>query len=193
MSKTVSGQGFYPGFELWVEQFCHLKFVGLYSSTQLLLLCLNHLWFPLLSLFSRRSQVIEKFEALDIENAEHMETNASGGAALSSETRQGRSEKRVFPRKRVRNSSKVSWKMKPGILQLRIEGSATGFVLGWEFGVAGSSSRSQTSVCTQSVQIFLLCSLSPAVDQSRKSGCLFLLHNTKGNFRSGMARPIRTE
>ncbi|XP_038006700.1 myosin phosphatase Rho-interacting protein isoform X6 [Motacilla alba alba] len=49
---------------------------------------------------NRRSQVIEKFEALDIENAEHMETNAPGGAALSSETRQGRSEKRVFPRKR---------------------------------------------------------------------------------------------
>ncbi|XP_063270705.1 myosin phosphatase Rho-interacting protein isoform X3 [Prinia subflava] len=49
---------------------------------------------------NRRSQVIEKFEALDIENAEHMETNAAGGAALSSETRQGRSEKRVFPRKR---------------------------------------------------------------------------------------------
>ncbi|NXH48595.1 MPRIP protein, partial [Dicaeum eximium] len=49
---------------------------------------------------NRRSQVIEKFEALDIENAEHMETNASGGAALCSETRQGRSEKRVFPRKR---------------------------------------------------------------------------------------------
>ncbi|NXE26407.1 MPRIP protein, partial [Ardeotis kori] len=49
---------------------------------------------------NRRSQVIEKFEALDIENAEHMETNASAGAALSSETRQGRSEKRVFPRKR---------------------------------------------------------------------------------------------
>uniref|UniRef100_A0A493TEU2 Myosin phosphatase Rho interacting protein n=1 Tax=Anas platyrhynchos platyrhynchos TaxID=8840 RepID=A0A493TEU2_ANAPP len=48
----------------------------------------------------RRSQVIEKFEALDIENAEHMETNVSAGAALSSETRQGRSEKRVFPRKR---------------------------------------------------------------------------------------------
>lgn len=60
----------------------------------------------LLSLFSRRSQVIEKFEALDIENAEHMETNVSGGAALSSETRQGRSEKRVFPRKRVRCSAK---------------------------------------------------------------------------------------
>lgn len=55
----------------------------------------------LFSLFSRRSQVIEKFEALDIENAEHMETNVSAGAALSSETRQGRSEKRVFPRKRV--------------------------------------------------------------------------------------------
>ncbi|NWX23349.1 MPRIP protein, partial [Aegotheles bennettii] len=49
---------------------------------------------------NRRSQVIEKFEALDIENAEHMETNVLGGAALSSETRQGRSEKRVFPRKR---------------------------------------------------------------------------------------------
>ncbi|NXI42423.1 MPRIP protein, partial [Galbula dea] len=44
---------------------------------------------------NRRSQVIEKFEALDIENAEHMETNVSGG-----ETRQGRSEKRLFPRKR---------------------------------------------------------------------------------------------
>uniref|UniRef100_H9G525 Myosin phosphatase Rho interacting protein n=1 Tax=Anolis carolinensis TaxID=28377 RepID=H9G525_ANOCA len=44
---------------------------------------------------NRRSQVIEKFEALDIENAEHMETNTS-----TSETRQGRSEKRVFPRKR---------------------------------------------------------------------------------------------
>uniref|UniRef100_A0A452HIA5 PH domain-containing protein n=1 Tax=Gopherus agassizii TaxID=38772 RepID=A0A452HIA5_9SAUR len=49
---------------------------------------------------NRRSQVIEKFEALDIENAEHMETNASAGLSLSSETRQGRSEKRVFPRKR---------------------------------------------------------------------------------------------
>ncbi|XP_015673299.1 myosin phosphatase Rho-interacting protein isoform X2 [Protobothrops mucrosquamatus] len=46
----------------------------------------------------RRSQVIERFEALDIENAEQMEINASSG--LSSETRQGRSEKRVFPRKR---------------------------------------------------------------------------------------------
>nr|XP_056722304.1 myosin phosphatase Rho-interacting protein isoform X2 [Euleptes europaea] len=48
----------------------------------------------------RRSQVIEKFEALDIENAENMETNTSSGSTLSSETRQGRSEKRVFPRKR---------------------------------------------------------------------------------------------
>uniref|UniRef100_A0A8C9ETH6 Myosin phosphatase Rho interacting protein n=1 Tax=Pavo cristatus TaxID=9049 RepID=A0A8C9ETH6_PAVCR len=50
---------------------------------------------------NRRSQVIEKFEALDIENTEHMETSVPAGAALSSETRQGRSEKRVFPRKRV--------------------------------------------------------------------------------------------
>nr|XP_056722303.1 myosin phosphatase Rho-interacting protein isoform X1 [Euleptes europaea] len=49
---------------------------------------------------NRRSQVIEKFEALDIENAENMETNTSSGSTLSSETRQGRSEKRVFPRKR---------------------------------------------------------------------------------------------
>ncbi|XP_077172802.1 myosin phosphatase Rho-interacting protein isoform X2 [Paroedura picta] len=48
----------------------------------------------------RRSQVIEKFQALDSENAEHMETSVSGSNALSSETRQGRSEKRVYPRKR---------------------------------------------------------------------------------------------
>ncbi|XP_020923697.1 myosin phosphatase Rho-interacting protein isoform X7 [Sus scrofa] len=48
----------------------------------------------------RRSQVIEKFEALDIEKAEHMETNASAGPSPSSDTRQGRSEKRAFPRKR---------------------------------------------------------------------------------------------
>uniref|UniRef100_A0A7N4V554 Myosin phosphatase Rho interacting protein n=1 Tax=Sarcophilus harrisii TaxID=9305 RepID=A0A7N4V554_SARHA len=49
---------------------------------------------------NRRSQVIEKFEALDIEKAEHMETNLSAGPMLTSDTRQGRSEKRVFPRKR---------------------------------------------------------------------------------------------
>ncbi|XP_068386416.1 myosin phosphatase Rho-interacting protein isoform X1 [Eschrichtius robustus] len=49
---------------------------------------------------NRRSQVIEKFEALDIEKAEHMETNASAGPSLSSDARQGRSEKRAFPRKR---------------------------------------------------------------------------------------------
>ncbi|XP_022347206.1 myosin phosphatase Rho-interacting protein isoform X6 [Enhydra lutris kenyoni] len=49
---------------------------------------------------NRRSQVIEKFEALDIEKAEHMETNSSSGPSPSSDTRQGRSEKRVFPRKR---------------------------------------------------------------------------------------------
>ncbi|XP_045442386.1 myosin phosphatase Rho-interacting protein isoform X3 [Pipistrellus kuhlii] len=48
----------------------------------------------------RRSQVIEKFEALDIEKAEHMETNLSAGHSPSSDTRQGRSEKRAFPRKR---------------------------------------------------------------------------------------------
>ncbi|CAJ0949626.1 unnamed protein product [Ranitomeya imitator] len=49
----------------------------------------------------RRSLVIEKFEALDIEKAEHMETSCS--AVPSSEARQGRSEKRTFPRKRVGN------------------------------------------------------------------------------------------
>ncbi|XP_045842185.1 myosin phosphatase Rho-interacting protein-like [Meles meles] len=51
-------------------------------------------------LYCRRSQVIEKFEALDIEKAEHMETNLSAGPSPSSDTRQGRSEKRAFPRKR---------------------------------------------------------------------------------------------
>ncbi|XP_058415482.1 myosin phosphatase Rho-interacting protein isoform X7 [Diceros bicornis minor] len=49
---------------------------------------------------NRRSQVIEKFEALDIEKAEHMETTLSAGPSPSSDTRQGRSEKRAFPRKR---------------------------------------------------------------------------------------------
>ncbi|KAF6299112.1 myosin phosphatase Rho interacting protein [Rhinolophus ferrumequinum] len=49
---------------------------------------------------NRRSQVIEKFEALDIEKAEHMETNVSAGPSPSGDTRQGRSEKRAFPRKR---------------------------------------------------------------------------------------------
>uniref|UniRef100_A0A7N4P049 Myosin phosphatase Rho interacting protein n=1 Tax=Sarcophilus harrisii TaxID=9305 RepID=A0A7N4P049_SARHA len=56
---------------------------------------------------NRRSQVIEKFEALDIEKAEHMETNLSAGPMLTSDTRQGRSEKRVFPRKRVTIASPV--------------------------------------------------------------------------------------
>ncbi|KAH0506308.1 Myosin phosphatase Rho-interacting protein [Microtus ochrogaster] len=48
----------------------------------------------------RRSQVIEKFEALDIEKAEHMETNMLIMTTPSSDTRQGRSEKRAIPRKR---------------------------------------------------------------------------------------------
>ncbi|KAM8961840.1 myosin phosphatase Rho-interacting protein isoform 2-T2 [Pelodytes ibericus] len=46
----------------------------------------------------RRSIVIEKFEALDIEKAEHMETSCA--TVPSGEARQGRSEKRSFPRKR---------------------------------------------------------------------------------------------
>ncbi|XP_028632413.1 myosin phosphatase Rho-interacting protein isoform X2 [Grammomys surdaster] len=49
---------------------------------------------------SRRSQVIEKFEALDIEKAEHMETNMLILTTPSSDTRQGRSERRAIPRKR---------------------------------------------------------------------------------------------
>lgn len=49
---------------------------------------------------SRRSQVIEKFEALDIEKAEHMETNMLILTTPSSDTRQGRSERRTIPRKR---------------------------------------------------------------------------------------------
>ncbi|KAL2765942.1 myosin phosphatase Rho-interacting protein isoform 2 [Daubentonia madagascariensis] len=49
---------------------------------------------------NRRSQVIEKFEALDIEKAEHMETSTLAGPSPSGDTRQGRSEKRAFPRKR---------------------------------------------------------------------------------------------
>ncbi|KAM6164348.1 myosin phosphatase Rho-interacting protein isoform 3-T3 [Rhynchocyon petersi] len=49
---------------------------------------------------NRRSQVIEKFEALDIEKAEHMETSVPAGPSPANDTRQGRSEKRVFPRKR---------------------------------------------------------------------------------------------
>nr|BAC29064.1 unnamed protein product [Mus musculus] len=47
-----------------------------------------------------RSQVIEKFEALDIEKAEHMETNMLILTTPSSDTRQGRSERRAIPRKR---------------------------------------------------------------------------------------------
>ena len=61
--------------------------------------CLPAQWPRALS--CRRSQVIEKFEALDTEKAEHMETNLSTGPSASSDTRQGRSEKRAFPRKRV--------------------------------------------------------------------------------------------
>ncbi|XP_030068432.1 myosin phosphatase Rho-interacting protein isoform X1 [Microcaecilia unicolor] len=48
----------------------------------------------------RRSQVIEKFEALDIENVEQLGTSLTSASIPTSETRQGRSDKRVFPRKR---------------------------------------------------------------------------------------------
>ncbi|KAB0339262.1 hypothetical protein FD754_024021, partial [Muntiacus muntjak] len=46
------------------------------------------------------SRPAQKFEALDTEKAEHMETNLSAGPSASTDTRQGRSEKRAFPRKR---------------------------------------------------------------------------------------------
>ncbi|XP_030068434.1 myosin phosphatase Rho-interacting protein isoform X3 [Microcaecilia unicolor] len=49
---------------------------------------------------NRRSQVIEKFEALDIENVEQLGTSLTSASIPTSETRQGRSDKRVFPRKR---------------------------------------------------------------------------------------------
>ncbi|XP_078521353.1 myosin phosphatase Rho-interacting protein isoform X3 [Lissotriton helveticus] len=48
----------------------------------------------------RRSLVIEKFEAPDTETTDQMETSCSAASVRCSETRQGRSEKRVFPRKR---------------------------------------------------------------------------------------------
>ncbi|XP_069066154.1 myosin phosphatase Rho-interacting protein isoform X2 [Pleurodeles waltl] len=48
----------------------------------------------------RRSLVIEKFEAPDTETSDQMETSCSAASVLCSETRQGRSEKRVFTRKR---------------------------------------------------------------------------------------------
>ncbi|XP_051790075.1 myosin phosphatase Rho-interacting protein-like isoform X6 [Erpetoichthys calabaricus] len=57
---------------------------------------------------SRRSQVIEKFETLDVENAENMETSSAAIAESSSSepqgtcvgsTRLGRSARRAFPRK----------------------------------------------------------------------------------------------
>ncbi|KAJ1096604.1 hypothetical protein NDU88_001739 [Pleurodeles waltl] len=52
------------------------------------------------TLGNRRSLVIEKFEAPDTETSDQMETSCSAASVLCSETRQGRSEKRVFTRKR---------------------------------------------------------------------------------------------
>nr|XP_033770949.1 myosin phosphatase Rho-interacting protein isoform X2 [Geotrypetes seraphini] len=49
---------------------------------------------------NRRSQVIERFETLDIENVEQLGASLASASIPTSETRQGRSEKRVFPRKR---------------------------------------------------------------------------------------------
>ncbi|XP_066544900.1 myosin phosphatase Rho-interacting protein isoform X5 [Amia ocellicauda] len=61
----------------------------------------------------RRSQVIEKFETVDSENAEHMETSSSSEqpALAASVARQGRSERRHCPKKQefsLDNSSERS-------------------------------------------------------------------------------------
>ncbi|XP_067859080.1 myosin phosphatase Rho-interacting protein-like isoform X5 [Heptranchias perlo] len=48
----------------------------------------------------RRSQVIEQFEALEIESAQQMESSSSTESNICNKTRQGRSEKRSYPRKR---------------------------------------------------------------------------------------------
>ncbi|XP_058891656.1 myosin phosphatase Rho-interacting protein-like isoform X2 [Acipenser ruthenus] len=52
----------------------------------------------------RRSQVIDQFETLDRENAERMETSSSSEpcSSSSSTSRQGRSERRSYPRKQER-------------------------------------------------------------------------------------------
>ncbi|MGH0119592.1 UNVERIFIED_CONTAM: hypothetical protein FKN15_056860 [Acipenser sinensis] len=52
----------------------------------------------------RRSQVIDQFEILDRENAEHMETSSSSEpcSSSSSTSRQGRSERCSYPRKQER-------------------------------------------------------------------------------------------
>uniref|UniRef100_UPI00398F4507 putative leucine-rich repeat-containing protein DDB_G0290503 isoform X2 n=1 Tax=Pristiophorus japonicus TaxID=55135 RepID=UPI00398F4507 len=49
---------------------------------------------------SRRSQVIEQFEALEIERAQQIESSSFFESNIYNETRRGRSEKRSYPRKR---------------------------------------------------------------------------------------------
>uniref|UniRef100_UPI00398E707B myosin phosphatase Rho-interacting protein-like isoform X5 n=1 Tax=Pristiophorus japonicus TaxID=55135 RepID=UPI00398E707B len=48
----------------------------------------------------RRSQVIEQFEALEIERAQQIESSSFFESNIYNETRRGRSEKRSYPRKR---------------------------------------------------------------------------------------------
>ncbi|XP_067859082.1 myosin phosphatase Rho-interacting protein-like isoform X7 [Heptranchias perlo] len=55
---------------------------------------------PSSSTTNRRSQVIEQFEALEIESAQQMESSSSTESNICNKTRQGRSEKRSYPRKR---------------------------------------------------------------------------------------------
>lgn len=158
---------------------------GLCSSTQSLLFVLKPALVSLSSLSSRRSQVIEKFEALDIENAEHMETNVSAGAALSSETRQGRSEKRVFPRKRVSCGPRC----RGGTPKPRVWGLAVGFLppAGARWARARGRWLQSLRVCCS-----LLCAPGPAADQSRKSGCLFSFLQNRKRDTSDLARQDAT-
>lgn len=88
------------------------------------------------------------------------------GAALSSETRQGRSEKRVFPRKRVSS-------FHTAIAPLRSHGGV------W-VEHSGIGCRAALLVQPMHVCCSLLCSLGPGAGQGRKSGCLFsILWNRK--------------
>lgn len=98
-----------------------------------------------------------------------METSVPAGAALSSETRQGRSEKRVFPRKRVSSFHTTIASTAP----LRSRGGV------W---VEHSGIVCRAALLAQPMQVccLLLCSLGPAAGQGRKSGCLFsILRNRK--------------
>ncbi|XP_078096365.1 uncharacterized protein mpripa isoform X5 [Mustelus asterias] len=71
----------------------------------------NHLTSPPgSSITSRRSQVIERFEALEIEQAQQMVSSSSSESSIYNKRCRGRSEKRSYPRKRdfVSESDQIS-------------------------------------------------------------------------------------